>query len=296
VSRRTDSRPRVLWNPNAGSKPAIPKNTVEERQLRDLMARHGLGDDLVVTESAASARERTREALADGCRPIIAAGGDGTAELVAEELLETGVPLGILPLGSVMNLARSLGIPRDLEHAAHIVATCDERQIDVGAVDGGHFYECASIGLHAAIFLREDSVDGWRFKSIIRLIEVLARYRPAPITLRLDGRVVATKTLMVTVNNGPFGGLGFTFAPDARLDDGLFDVQLFRSFSKLELVRHFWSISFGRRAYAPGVETRRSAHVVVESRGKPWRADDSTGGLSPVAFRVRPGALLVIAP
>jgi diacylglycerol kinase (ATP) len=117
-----------------------------------------------------------------------------------------------------------------------------------------------------------------------------------PFEIELDDRTVHTSALMVAVCNGPYGGLGFTFAPDARIDDGLLDVQVFRHFSKRELLAHFWSIAFGKRAYAPRVATYRSARVVVESRGLPWRADESTDGRTPATCLIRPGALTVIAP
>ena len=70
---------------------------------------------------------------------------------------------------------------------------------------------------------------------------------------------------MVTVANGPYTGAGFTFAPDARLDDGRFDVRVFNGFSKWELLRYWWSIMFGRRAYSPKIRTYRSAKVRVEA-------------------------------
>ena len=289
---------RVIWNPSAGSKPGVSVAGVDERGLRDVLDRHGIDAEIVETSSEADARLRVRDALVDGCRAVIAAGGDGTAELVAGELLDgaSGTAMAILPLGSVMNLARSLGIPRDLDAAAGIIAAGKERSIDVGVVDGRPFFECAEVGLYAAIFPQSGTFDGWQLGSIPRLVGVLARYRPVPIDLRLDGAVLRTRAFVVTINNGPYGGLGFSFAPDALMDDGLFDVRIFSHYSKRELLLHFWSIAFGRRAYAPRVETVRASSIVVESRGRPWRADGWTGGKTPASFAIRPRALRVVTP
>jgi diacylglycerol kinase (ATP) len=286
---------RLIWNPSAGSKPGVSMPHVDERALRDVLDRHGIDAEILTPSSEEDARRHVRDAVRDGCQAVIAAGGDGTAELVAGELLDTGTALAILPLGSVMNLARSLGIPRDLDQAAAIIAAGNERLVDVGMVGDRPFYECAEVGLYAAIFPEGQSIDGWHLRAIPRLIKVLARYRPIPIDLRIDGTTLATKALLVTINNGPYGGLGFSFAPDARLDDGCFDVRIFRHFSKRELLLHFWSIAFGRRAYAPHIETVRGASVMVESRGRSWRADGWTGGQTPVEFGIRPRALRVIA-
>ena len=102
---------------------------------------------------------------------------------------------------------------------------------------------------------------------------------------------------MISVGNGPFTGLGFTFAPDARMDDGEFDIRVFERFSKSELLRHFWSIMLGRRAYSPKIRTYRSAWVRIDAKHpRPVRVDARDLGTTPVTFRVRPGALCVIAP
>jgi diacylglycerol kinase (ATP) len=265
--------------------------------VRAAMARFGLGDELVETADEDEAGTAVRQALDEGVDTIVAAGGDGTVTAVAERLLETDTTLGILPLGSVMNIARSLGIPRDLEAAAAIVAAGHEARIDIGEVQGRPFYESASIGLNAAIFreLTRGSEPHWR--SIPRTVWVALRYRPARMVLHLDRGFVPTRALMVTVSNGPYTGAGMTVAPDARLDDGLFDIRVFRGFSKWELLRHLASIAFGRRQYSPRISTYRSKRVRVTTRHPlPARADNRDLGTTPVEFVARPRALRVIVP
>jgi diacylglycerol kinase (ATP) len=290
------SGPRVIWNPKAGSKAGIPTNGIDERGLRELLRRHGLGEDLVATETEDEARQAAIAALTDGSRPVVAAGGDGTAYLVAEELLGTDVPLGILPLGSAMNLARSLHIPRDLDAAAAILAAGHERVIDVGEVAGRTFLEAVSIGLGAQILAEAHAFDEGRYSSILELIGVLRRARRARIRLRVDDRLINVKAIAVVVANAPFTGLGLNLAPDAELDDGWLDIRVFRRYSRTELLRHFWSIAFGRRAYAPRVDGYRARRVSVETRGLPCRADDFDLPPSPLDLVVRPGVLRVIAP
>ena len=92
-------------------------------------------------------------------------------------------------------------------------------------------------------------------------------------------------------------GIGFTVAPEARLDDGLFDVRIFRRFSRWELLRHFAAIAFGRRRYSPKIATYRSSHVRVDSAHPlPCRADSHDLGTTPVTFVVRPAALRIAVP
>jgi diacylglycerol kinase family enzyme len=289
-------RIRVIWNATAGSKAGIPTNTTDEGSLRDLMARHGLGDELVATSGEEEAIAVVREARDAGYDVVVAAGGDGTTALVARELLGTPTALGVLPLGSVMNISRMLELPRELEAAAAVIATGATRRVDVGKARSETFFEAGNVGLNAAIFRQADRVDRGHYPSLLTAIWIMLRYRGARMTIQLDDEEVRTRALMVSVANGPYTGLGFTVAPGARLDDGRFDVRVFGRFSKWELVRHFLSIALGRRRYEPRVETYHSAHVrVTSAHPLPCRADSLDLGTTPVDFEVLPGALCVVA-
>lgn len=288
--------PRVIWNRTAGSKAGLPTNGIDEATLRDLLRRHGLGDAIVATDSEEAARRAVRAAIAAGSRPIVAVGGDGTAYLIADELIGTQVPLGILPLGSAMNLARSLGIPRDLEAAAAIVAAGHERVIDVGDAGGRPFYEAVSVGLSAQILAEAHALDEGHYRSVLELIGVLRRAQRRSIRLRIDDRALTVKAMTVVVANAPYSGLGLTLAPNAQVDDGLLDVRVFRHYSRMEFIRHFWSISFGRRSYAPEVADYRARTVSIETAGLACRADDFDLGRSPLELRVHHRALHVLCP
>ena len=201
-----------------------------------------------------------------------------------------------------MNVARALGIPRDADEAAEILAAGSVRAVDVGeatTADGREytFLETGSVGLNAAIFREVTRSDEGELRSIVRTVWAAIRYRPARMRVELDDQVVETRALMVTASIGPYVGVGMTVAPAARLDDGRFDVSVFRHYSKAELLRHLASIAFGRLQYAPRVTTYRSARVRISSAHPlPARADMYDLGATPVEFRTRPGVLRVIAP
>jgi diacylglycerol kinase (ATP) len=292
----------IVRNPLAGSKAGIATNNCSAEKLSILAQRHGLGQDIVEPPDEAAAREIVRAAVADGVDVVVAAGGDGTVHLLAEDLLGTATALAILPCGSVMNVARALGIPRDHEAAAAVIAQGGIATIDVGealAADGRRirFLEAGSVGMDAAIFREVARFDQGDWASIFRTIWVAFRYRPARMRLKLDKGTLKTRALMVTISIGPYIGVGMTVAPGARLDDGLFDVRVFRGFSKWELVRHLISIAFGRRRYAPHTSTYRSATVRISSAHPlPARVDGVDLGATPVAFKTLPGALRVVIP
>jgi diacylglycerol kinase (ATP) len=288
---------RVIWNPSAGSKPVPPGGGLDAAGMQALMARHRLGDELVETTSEDDARAAVRSAIRDGVDVVVAAGGDGTIGLVASELLRQPIALGVLPLGTVMNVARMLGLPRDPDAAASVLATAPIRTIDVGEARGRPFFEAGSVGMNAAMFREAQRFDEGDWLSILRSVWVALRYRPARMMIELDDREARTRALMVTVSNGPYTGAGMTVAPDARLDDGLFDVRVFRGFSKPELLRHLASIAFGRRRYSPHIETHRSRRVSIRGRHPlPCRADSRDLGVTPVEFAVLPAALRVVCP
>jgi diacylglycerol kinase (ATP) len=288
-------RLRIVWNVNSGRKGGLPTSRTGEDQLRDIMARHGLGEELVASDSEETAKRASHDARSQGYDAVVAAGGDGTVGLVADILIGSSTALGILPMGTVMNICRMLGLPRDLDEAARVVAAGRTRAIDVGVVQDRPFYEAGSVGINAAIFREIQRADEGDIAGLARAIFAAFRYRPGRMTISMDDQEIGTRALMVSVSNGPYLGAGFTVAPGARLDDGLFDVRVFRHFSKLDLARHFLAIALGRRAYSPHASTYRSARVRIEgARPLPARADSRDLGTTPVEFVVRPRVLEVL--
>ncbi len=291
----------VIWNPSAGLPTALQAGGSAD-ELHEVLERHGVVAEVEEPSDAVEARAIVRHAVAEGVDIVVAAGGDGTVHLVAEGLLGTGTALGILPLGRVMNIARALGIGRDIDQAAEVLASGVIREVDTGeaiAADGRvvPFLEAGSVGLNAAIFREVTRADEGDAVSIPRTIAVAFRYRPARMTIELDGQTVSTRGLMVAASIGPYLGLGMTVAPAARLDDGRFDVTIFSTYSKWELLRHLASISFGRRRYAPQARTYRSAEVRITSvHPLPARGDGIDLGHTPVSYRTRPRALRVVVP
>lgn len=288
---------KVIWNANAGRK-ALSLARLDEAGVAALLEKAGLDYEICPTSTAEEAEAIARAEVAAGARLVVAAGGDGTIGTVARVLLKTNVALGMLPLGSIMNVPRMLGLPRDANEAAQIIARGFARTIDVGEANGRLFYETASVGIGAAIFREAARVEDGDYGGLWRAVRNAFRYTPRRMRVELDGgRSFETRALMVTVGNGPYWGLGMDVAPGARLDDGKFDVRVFRHFSKIELFTHLASIAFGRRRYPPHVSTERSSWVRIDARRPlPARADAVDLGHTPMECRVVPAALTVIVP
>lgn len=286
----------VIWNAGAGRKVVRPGGAVDEDRIRRALSAAGVAAELIATDSAEAASGAVRQVLESGARLIVAAGGDGTIGNVAGQLLGSDAALGILPLGSVMNIPRMLGLPRDLEPAADVIAARRIATVDVGRANGRIFFETASVGINAAVFAAAQQIENGDWGSPIKALAAALRYQPAAMEIVLDdGRVLTTRALMLAISNGAYTGVGMTVAPDARLNDGMFDVRLFRRFSKAELLRHLVSIMLGRRQYSAKVETYRSATVSVNSgRPLPCRADANDLGATPLECAVLARSLRVV--
>ena len=285
----------VLLNAQAGLKAGLPTNRSGADEVRDALERNSVEADLVVTQSEEDCRATAHRAITAGYDVVVAAGGDGTVGTVATELLDSRAALGVLPLGSIMNIARMLDIPRDLDSAAAILGDGEVRTIDVGTANGDVFYEAASAGISAAVFREAQRLDEGDRWAPLRSMWVALRYRPGRMEIELDDATFNTRALMVAICLGPYMGMGLTVAPQARLSDGLLDVVVFERFSKFELLRHLAAIAFGRRRYTPHTRTYRSRSVRIAGRRPlPCRADSRDLGLTPLVCRVRPASLRVL--
>jgi diacylglycerol kinase (ATP) len=295
---RDQRRIRVLWNPRSGRKGGLTTNYSTFDAILDLIGRNGLGEELIATASEEEAIEQAQDAVAHDYDVVVAAGGDGSIGLVGQQLLGTRCALGILPAGSVMNIPRMLGLSRDMEQAAEVIGAGLVRVIDVGEVGDRIFYEAGSVAMYAAVSRDLGLVDDGDYGAILRSLEAAVRFRPSEMTIELDGgRTIETAALLVVVANGPYMGAGLTVAPEASLDDGLFDVRVFMHETKAELTRYLASVAFGRHVEDPRALTERAATVRITSlEPLPAHADSHDLGTTPVVFQSRAGVLRVLAP
>src|SRR6266536_2046475 len=129
---RAHVRTCLIINPAAGRKAGLTTNAAGVDEVKALLTRHAIDAEVFCTERAGHGTGLAYKAAGDGFERVIAAGGDGTVGEVAEGLVGTDACLGVLPLGSVMNVARMLGIPRALDGAADVIEAGRVARIDVG--------------------------------------------------------------------------------------------------------------------------------------------------------------------
>lgn len=231
---------------------------------------------------------------------VVIGGGDGTLNAAIPGLLKAGLPFGIMPLGTANDLARSLGIPFELDGAAQVIATAAPRPVDLGEVNGHPYFNVASIGFSAelAAELKAEAKQRWgKLGYGVAALGLLRRARPFTATLIHDGRTERVRTIQVSVGNGKHYGGGMTVAEDARPDDGVLDVY------SLE-VTHWWRLVAllpwlrrGTQGSWRDVRAFRTTALELRTRRpRPVNTDGELTTRTPAVFRLRPAALRVFAP
>ena len=291
----------MIVNPHAGRKLGVPTNLSTLEAVRHALERRGLRYDLRQTHHPGEATALARQAVEEGCQLVIAAGGDGTVAETAAALVNSPAALGIMPLGSIMNMARTLCIPRDLETAARTVAEGQLLAMDVGRVSGHIFLEAGGVGLAAGLlgyFNRLDSGKSAARTVLLAMWRYIRHMRIPRLVIEADGQQFEVRAPQVTVSNSPYVGAAYVLAPDARVDDGLLDVVIFRGMSVWRVLLHMALVAGGRRLPPPpGVQLVRARSVTVSSRRRrrpPVHADGGVVARTPAHFEVLPAALRVI--
>jgi len=266
------------------------------------------------TEKPQHATDIAREAIKDGADLVIGVGGDGTMNEIANgfyedrRIINPEATLGLVPSGTGCDLMRSLNIPPGLKGALQVLSDAPAVRMDVGQVryrtnDGReedrYFLNIADFGLGGEV-VREVTERRLRRKasSYIRcLVTTMARYKNKRVHIRVDGRALPDGEYLIgAVANGRIFGKGMKVAPDARLDDGLFDSILIRGFRFLEFCRHGWKLMNGTHVTHPKVTVIRGRKVEAwpeEGEQVLLELDGDQLGRLPATFEIVPRALLV---
>ncbi|MBD2022427.1 lipid kinase [Leptolyngbya sp. FACHB-36] len=231
---------------------------------------------------------------------VIVGGGDGTLNAAVEGLVKTKLPLGILPLGTANDLARTLGIPTTIEDACEVIAYGRLQPIDLGWVNGKHFFNVASLGLSVNITqqLSREVKRRWGvFAYAIAAVRVLTKSVPFTAEIRMSGKVHRVRTVQIAIGNGRYYGGGLTVAADAAIDDQRLDLY------SLE-IRHWWqmipllpAMRSGTHASWSFVNTMRGQEIEVHTlRPYAINTDGEITTATPAQFRVIPQAISVLVP
>jgi YegS/Rv2252/BmrU family lipid kinase len=264
-----------------------------------ILTAHGYRTRVRPTAARGDARRFAQEAVADATDLVVAWGGDGTVNEVASALVGSRVPLAIVPAGSGNGLAADLGLPFEARRALEVAARGETRPIDAGRVNGAYFFNIAGIGLDARIATRFAG-RGLRRRGPLAYLQLtsaeLFQYRSTSYDIECDGERWTVDAILIAVANGRQYGNRVVIAPEARLDDGRFELVIVEPQSWWGIVRRLPSLFRGRLRAGDGVSMRPAAHVRIRAAGTiPFHVDGEPGecrdtveiGLNPQALLVR---------
>ncbi len=298
---------RFIVNPVAGG----GQSARRWERLQPLLRELGLDHRWELTVRPGDATRLAAAAVEAGCRQVVAVGGDGTVNEVANGLLlatrgaAADVGLGIIPTGRGVDLCRTVGIPLDCEQAARRLLAARAVALDVGEVEyvahggGGrrYFLNFAGLGFDVEVVRRASrlSAGGGTVPYLTSVFLSLFSYRNRRLEMVLDGEVVRQKISTVVVANGQYFGGGMRIAPQASPVDGLLDVVVIGDVGKLELAVNLPKIYEGSHLSHPKVQTRRVQQAEMHSVEPVYvQADGDPLGETPVRVHLLQGALRLL--
>lgn len=269
----------------------------------------GLTGETLFSERPGHLIELARTAVDDGATLVVAVGGDGTLNEVVNGIVGRNVELATIPIGTGMDFIRTHAIPRKFDEAVRVAVEGEVRTIDAGRVRyrtwagepaERHFANVGSVGMSGAVAQRANGMSkalGGRATFFYALTRVFLEWENTEVTVRLDEGERRGRMHDVVVANGVWHGGGMKLAPDARADDGLFDVILIGDVSKADFLTTAPKIYRGRHVHHAKVEVVRSRRVDVDApETLPIEVEGEQVGTTPASFEVIPGALRVRVP
>lgn len=232
---------------------------------------------------------------------VIMGGGDGTISSMAGTLYDCRLPLGVLPLGTANDLARSLSIPQELSAAFDVILANQRRRIDLGVVNGHYFFNVANLGLGVQVTqeLTPDVKKQWGVFSYLKaFVAALARRRQFRVRLVVDGERRKLRSIQLAVGNGRYYGGGNVIRDCARIDDGLLSLYSVRPLGVWELLTLAPLLREGQYDLDQRVVTARGQRIELQTRPSNMaiHADGEPVTETPARFETIPEALEVIAP
>jgi diacylglycerol kinase (ATP) len=254
-------------NPRSGRGQARKKALIAKKYFDAL----GIRVSLVEGHSLDDFRQQFIEQLdREIITGVVALGGDGFIHEIIQHVVPRHIPLGVIPCGTGNDFARSIGVYRlSLTEQMNLITQSDISAIDLGRVDQRWFAAILSSGFDALVNERANQMQ-WprgRMRYNIAMIEKIIALKAHSYRIRLDHDVLDVEATLVTVANGPSYGGGMNICPDAKLNDGLFDVMVLGKVSRAELLRVFPKVYSGRHVGHPAVSFYRCKEIEIIGSG-----------------------------
>lgn len=295
----------------AGPIPVIVNATAGNGSTTDWVAgleRHftaaGLRARVQLVQQGSDIAPAVEAAVRQGADIVVAGGGDGTVSAVAAGLVDTGVALGVLPMGTLNHFAKDLGIPLEQERAVAVLATGRQIEVDVGEVNGRIFINNSSLGLYPDIVRdreqRQRRLGHGKWRALLAAsIAAARRYPVLTVQIEVDGETLVRRTPFVFIGNNEYTMEGFEIGERAVLDRGVLSLYLTHRMGRFGLLHLALMALLRRLDQARDFDVLTAREFVVKTGHRRLRVatdGEVTVMEPPLHYRLRPGSLRVIVP
>lgn len=297
-----------IVNPHAGN----GKGSKDWPLIKSYIRKENISCEFIITEKKYHAIELSAIAADQGYKTIIAVGGDGTLNEVANGILKSSnasdVVLGMIPVGSGNDWCRMFGIPSNYEAVVKVIKEAKVFIQDVGLVKfhkgkknkERYFVNVAGMGFDAKVVRKtnsqKDKGKSGKLLYLLNLFTSLFYYKVIAAEISIDDKAIKTKLFSMNVGICKYSGGGMMQVPNAVADDGLFDITIINKIGKFDVMRNVKNLYDGSFIKHPKVDTYRGIKVAVDAVPEVFvEVDGETLGHSPLEFIIIPHALKIIS-
>ena len=264
----------------------------------------------VFTKAKKHAVELARQATEDGCHYLIAVGGDGTLHEVINGVMQSSTTeypiIGLLPYGSANDFARTAAISKSIEVLIELIQTKSTRKIDLGKIELlpskeiHYFINIAGVGLGPEVVRNMEQstgILGTDFHYFQNIIKGFLRYKKKHINCTTDSWLWQGKLLQMAVANGRYFGRAICIAPDAKLDDGQFQLAIFGDLSIWDYLKNLGKLKKGIKIKHPQVKYHQARELIIECDTPCGiEANGEYVGLTPARLSIQPSTISFLLP
>lgn len=258
---------KVIFNPFAGKGQAFKSI----REVEQLFHDYQLDYELLITDSPRQAIQYAQMAVNSGYKNIIAAGGDGTINEVVNGIMQSEKPnevkLGFLALGGGNDFVKNFHYPKLLKDQVRKLKNPVLKKVDIGTMGRHYFINTLGIGFDAQVarsYANNLILNGSAgyYKAVIK---ELVRLQPYHVNIKFDDKTISGKKLLISIANGKWCGGKFQLTPNAKIDDGSFDVCIIDYLNRFRIMQLLPKASDGSHIEHPKVHIYRTSSITISS-------------------------------
>ena len=282
----------LLINPNSGNGRGEKVGRIVEEELAALDVEY----IEISANSAMQCQENLRSRLvsSQSFEGLFLVGGDGTLNIAIQELVKTSLGVALIPAGTGNDFARTLNLNlKDPRQLISFYLSNKPALVDVGKVGERYFVEVLSTGFDSMVNERANTMHRikGRAKYNLSILLVLSTFKPKNYEFSIDGLSFESKAMLIAVSNGISYGGGMKVTPDAKIDDGFFDILILTPVSRFEFLRVFPKVFSGKHITHPAVRILRGKSVEIDSDAVAYADGERIGSLPIKASVVERGLL-----